>query len=315
MISLVILLIYNRITTPSFFHLEVRDGYLFGNLVDMLHWAVPTAIIAMGMTLVIATNGVDLSVGATIAIVGAVASLMVTKGNPPIASVIAAALGIGILLGLWNGVLVAYGKLQPIVATLVLMVAGRGIAQIITDGTIVTFENPALAFFDGGHLFMLPFGVTLVAIAFLITALLTRKTALGLFIETVGDNPSAARASGINVRSVKLLVYMMTGLWAAVAGLVVVAQTKAADANTAGLNLELDAILAVVLGGTSLNGGRFNLAGSLVGAVLIQALTTTILSKGVPAEWNFVVKGAVVLAVCLVQSPEFRKSLRLRRAA
>lgn len=314
LLALLALLLYNALFTPGFFSLEMREGQLFGSLVDILNRAAPIALISLGMTLVIATGGVDLSVGALVAISGAIAALAVNKGlGLPVA--MGYSLGACLVLGLCNGLMVGYLRMQPIVATLVLMVAGRGIAQLLSDGQIVTFTDPSLAFFGGGHLFGLPFSVTLVALGAGIVFLLSRRTAIGMFVEASGDNPVASRYAGIDVRTVHLFVYALTGVCAGLAGLVVAAETKAADANNAGLYFELDAILAVVLGGTALTGGRFNLAGTLVGALLIQALTTTILMKGVAAEWTLVVKALVVLGVCLLQSPDVSARLRAGRIA
>jgi len=157
--------------------------------------------------------------------------------------------------------------------------------------------------------------VTLVLLTLLLTAVLTRRTAMGLFIESVGNNETASYFAGVDARAVKLFVYTFCGLCAGVAGLIEASTIKAADANNAGLYLELDAILAVVVGGTALTGGRFNLLGSLVGALIIQTLTTTILTRGVPVQYTLVVKAVVVLAVCLLQSEQFRARLMRRRSA
>ena len=312
LLSLGLILIYDLLFTPHFFSMEVRDGHLFGSLVDILNRGAPVMLVALGMTLVIATGGVDLSVGATMAIIGSLAAQMVTKGHPSIVIVLLVCLGAALLLGLWNGILVAVFKIQPIVATLILMVSGRGIAQLITDGQIITFDDKALSYIGSGYLFKIPFSITLVLIMLVLTGTLTRRTAMGLFIESVGDNPVASRYAGIDVRTVQLFVYVFCGFCAGVAGLVATTNMRAADANNTGLNLELDAILAVVIGGTLLTGGRFQLVGSLLGALVIQALTTTILTKGVPIEYTLVVKALTVLAVCLLQSEKFRGKFRFK---
>jgi simple sugar transport system permease protein len=231
-----------------------------------------------------------------------------------LATAILVTLAACLVLGVWNGALVAWCGVQPIVATLILMVAGRGVAQLLTDGQIITVENAGFTFIAGGYFLGLPFPVTLVLLALLITAILTRRTAMGLFIESVGNNETASYFAGVNACGVKLFVYAFCGLCAGVAGLIEASAIKAADANNAGLYLELDAILAVVLGGTALTGGRFNLLGSLVGALIIQTLTTTILTRGVPVQYTLVVKAVVVLAVCLLQSEPFRARLRRRRS-
>jgi len=315
MLSLGLILLFDLLFVPGFFAIEIRDGHLFGSLIDILNRGAPVMLLAIGMTLVIATGGVDLSVGATMAIVGSVAALMVSKGHPSVVAVLLVCLLVATALGLWNGVLVAVFRIQPIVATLILMVSGRGIAQLLTDGQVIPFDDKALGFIGGGFLFKVPFSITLVLLTLAATALLTRRTALGLFIESVGNNGIASRYAGIDVRSVQLFVYAFSGFCAGVAGLVATSNIRAADANNTGLNLELDAILAVVIGGTLLTGGRFQLVGSLLGALVIQALTTTILTKGVPIEYTLVVKALTVLAVCLLQSERFRAAFRAPRRA
>jgi simple sugar transport system permease protein len=312
--ALGLLLAFNLLFTPGFFRLEWTEGHLYGSLVDVLNRAAPVLLTALGMTLVIATGGIDLSVGAVIAVAGSVAALLITRAGLDTAAVVTTTLGVCLLAGAWNGVLVSLCRIQPIVATLVLMVAGRGIAQLLTGGQIITFTHPGFAFVGGGYLLGLPFTVTLVAVTFAATAALTRLTALGLFIESVGNNETASRYAGVNVRLVKLLVYAGCGLCAGTAGLVVAADIKAADANNAGLYVELDAILAAVIGGTSLAGGRCSLLGTIVGALIIQTLTTTILTRGVPVEFTLVVKAVVVLTVCLLQSDALRERLRRARS-
>lgn len=301
--------------STQFFELQIVDGRLYGSLVDVLNRAAPVLLTALGMTLVIATGGVDLSVGAVVAIAGAVAATMLTQTAAGLAGVVAAALGAAVLAGLCNGVLVATFGVQPIVATLVLMVAGRGVAQLLTNGVIVTFERPDFAFIGGGWWLGLPFTVALAAGGYLLSGLLTRGTAAGLFIESVGGNERASRLAGVPVACIKLAVYAASGLTAGVAGLIVAADIKAADANNAGLYTELDAILAVVIGGTALAGGRFSLPGTFIGGLLIQTLTTSILTRGVPVEYTLVAKALVVLGVCLLQSDRVRAALARRSPA
>jgi simple sugar transport system permease protein len=258
---------------------------------------------------------VDLSVGAVLAIAGSVAALVLTQTGWGAAGAVLAALVVCTFLGAWNGLLVAVFGVQPIVATLILMVAGRGIAQLLTAGQIVTFEDPAFAALGTGHFLMLPIAISIVIAAYAGTGLLVRRTALGLFIAAVGSNETASRYAGVDVRGTKLLVYAFSGLCAGLAGVIVAADIKAADANNAGLYLELDAILAVVLGGTALTGGRFSLLGTALGALIIQTLTTTILTRGVPVEYTLAVKAIVVLAVCLLQSAPLRARLAGRGVA
>jgi len=315
LIVLALLLLFNLIFTKNFFVITIQDGHLFGTLIDIINRGAPIMLLSMGMTLVIAaTGGTDLSVGAVIAITGAMAAkliggqLVIVDGvqsyvsNTPMSLAIAIGLFTAMGLGLWNGVLVAYGKIQPIIATLVLMVGGRGIAQLLTEGQIITIYYQPFFFVGGGWFLGLPFAIFLVIFVFIIAHLLTRKTSLGLFITAVGGNSSASWYAGINEKAVKLFSFIFCGFCAGVAGLIVCSNVKSADANNAGLNTELDAILAAVIGGTNMSGGKFSLGGSLVGALLIQTLTTTIYAFGVPPEVSLVVKSLVVVVVCFFQS-------------
>ncbi len=318
--ALAALLVFNLLFTPGFFDLRVHDGRLYGSLVDILDRAAPLVLVAVGMTLVIATAGIDLSVGAVMAIAGAIAvCLLERSAGTPLAGVsvgdgfalaATAAIVAAALAGAGNGLLIRGPGIQPIVATLVLMVAGRGVAQLLTGGQIVTTTNDALAFVGNGALLGLPVPAWIAAAATAAVALLARATALGLFLEAIGGNPVASRLSGVPALRVTVVVYALCAALAGVAGVVVVADIGAADVNNIGLYIELDAILAVVIGGTALTGGRFSLLGSVVGALLIQSLTTTILSRGVAVEWTLVVKAAVVIGVCLLQSSRFRATLR-----
>ncbi|MGV8950986.1 MAG: ABC transporter permease, partial [Cypionkella sp.] len=274
---------------PGFFQVSWQDGRLFGSLIDVLNRGAPVAILAVGMTAVIATKGVDLSVGAVMAIAGAVAAVMVTTGSSALLAV-TTALSVGLLCGLWNGVLVTVLNIQPIIATLVLMVAGRGLAQLVTKGSIVTFSDPVLIYIGTGSLFGLPMPVIIGAVLTLLTTLLVRRTALGLLIEAVGVNRSAARFAGISSGLLLVLIYAFAGFCAAISGLIVAGDIRGADANNAGLWLELDAILAVVIGGTSLLGGRFSIPMSVIGALIIQAMNSGILISGFSPEFNLVVK-------------------------
>jgi ribose/xylose/arabinose/galactoside ABC-type transport system permease subunit len=207
--------------------------------------------------------------------------------------------------------------MQPIIATLILMVAGRGIAQLITDGQIITIYYAPFFFLGGGYLLGLPFSLFIAAAVFAALYLAVTRTALGLFIQAVGINPTAARVAGVQARRLVIAAYAFCGLCAGMAGLLISSNVKSADGNNAGQLLELDAILAVTLGGTALTGGRFSLVGSVIGALIIQTLTYAIYSLGVPPEINLVVKALVVFVVMLLQSPEFRAGIGslLRRPA
>lgn len=301
-IALAAVLLVNWLLFPGFFSITWQDGRFFGSLIDVLNRGAPVAILAIGMTMVIATKGVDLSVGAVMAISGATAATLVTNGvSAPIA--VLAALGTGLLCGFWNGILVTVLEIQPIIATLVLMVAGRGLAQLITEGYIVTFSDPLLIFIGTGSFLGFPMPVIIALVLMLAATLIVRRTALGLLIEAVGVNRSAARFAGLSANALLLIVYTFAGFCAAISGLIVAGDIRGADANNAGLWLELDAILAVVIGGTSLMGGRFSIPMAVLGAMIIQAMNTGILISGFSPEFNLVVKSAVIIVILVLQSP------------
>ncbi len=321
LIVLAVILLFDLIFDPGFFSLTVIDGHLFGNVVDIFRSGSTVMLLAIGMTLVVATGGVDLSVGAVMAISASVAALLIDPNykalthDPnfsavPLPLVFVVTLSVAALCGLWNGVLVAYAGIQPMVATLILMIAGRGIAQLITDGVRIQIFYEPFAFLGNGWL-ILPVSLFIVAIVFTVAWLLTRKTSLGMFIESVGINARSSFFSGVNEKRVKLFAYMFCGLCAGVAGLVASSNIRTSDANNIGLNLELDAILAVVIGGTALGaGGRFSLFAAIVGAAVIQAITTSMYAIGVAANALLAIKGVVVIIVILLLSDQVRNVIR-----
>ena len=311
-IALLLILLFNWILFPGFFHVSWQNDRFFGSLIDVLNRGAPVAILAIGMTAVIATRGVDLSVGAVMAVAGAAAATLATRGFP-LPVILSVSLALGLLCGLWNGVLIAILDIQPFVATLVLMVAGRGLAQLITEGFIVTFNDPALSFVGTGSLFGIPMAIIIALLLVITTHYALRRTAIGLFIEAIGTNRSAANYAGLKSQLLLIVIYGFSGLCAGVAGLIVTADIKGADANNAGLWLELDAILAVVIGGTSLLGGRFSVVMSVLGAIIIQAMNTGILVSGLPPQFNLVVKAGVILAILILQSGRLRDVFKSNR--
>lgn len=316
--ALAVILLFNWMLFPGFFDVSWQNGRFFGSLIDVLNRGAPVAILAVGMTAVIATKGVDLSVGAVMAVAGAVAATLATQGLP-LPVILTAALATGLACGIWNGFLVAYLGIQPFVATLVLMVAGRGLAQLITEGFIVTFSDPALIFVGTGSFLGFPMPVIIMIVLAFATHLFLRRSATGLFIEAIGTNLSAANYAGLRTRFLLLGIYAFCGFCAAIAGVIAAADIRGADANNAGLWLELDAILAVVIGGTSLLGGRFSVLMSVIGAMIIQAMNTGILVSGFPPEFNLIVKSGVIIAILVLQSDRIReifsrKSVKARNA-
>ena len=317
-VALALLLLFDLLFVPNFFHVRISDGQLKGSLIDIFHLAAPVMLVTVGMTLVLATGGVDLSVGAIMALAGAIAAKL--SAGPEAGGMAmsgwtaaAAALGVSLLAGVWNGALVAVLDIQPIIATLVFMIAGRGLAMEFIGSANVDVNGRVFDILYG-YILGLPAAGLLALLVFALTGLFVRGTSAGLFIESTGANRTASRYSGVSVRRVTFLTYVFSGLCSGLAGLVAAADIRKADAVHTGLYLELDAILAAVIGGTALTGGRFFLAGSLLGALLIQTLTTTLIYR-VPAEKTLVVKAVVVLAVCLLQSEWFRKQIAKLRAS
>ena len=310
-LALIALFVVDAIMVPGFFTISMREGVLYGSIIDIFKNGAVVMLVACGMSLVIATGGVDLSVGSVMALSGSLAAMLMQQQNASYPAIIAACLGVALLLGAFNGVLVGVVQVQSIVATLILMVAGRGAAQLVTDGQMLRFSADEFTLFGGAATFGLPNGIYVAAFTFGLTYLLTRSTALGLFIEATGGSEPAAHAAGVDTKMVKVGVYAFCALCAALAGLVRASDLRVADANSAGLFLELDAILCVVVGGAKLTGGKFNLVGVFIGAILIQTFTTTILTTGVPPEATLVVKAIVVLLVCVLQSDDLRRHLKI----
>jgi ribose/xylose/arabinose/galactoside ABC-type transport system permease subunit len=326
LVALALLFIFNLIFAPGFFKIGILDGHLYGNLIDVVNNAAPLMLVSIGMTLVIATGGVDLSVGAVIAISAALGAVLInpalgdvltpnevladpTKTNNPLWVVVLVNILAGTLCGVWNGMLVSRGRISPMVATLILMVAGRGIAQLITSGQIMTVYYTPYHWFGNGFILGLPVSVYIVAIIFIMAWLLVRKTAIGMFIESVGINSKATYYSGISEKNIKLFAYTFCGFCSAWAGLILGSYIHGVDANNIGLLYELDAILAVVIGGTLMSGGRFSLMASVIGALLIWTFTITMYTLGVPANALLAGRAVLVLVVIILYSDYTRRIL------
>ena len=316
-VVLVALIVANVAYRPGFLSIEVRDGHLYGSVIDILRLASPLILVALGMTLVIATGGIDLSVGSVVAISGALACLRISEQSDQnavggVVSALALAIALSLVLGLWNGFLVAGVGIQPIIATLILMVAGRGLAQLITSGQIITINSAPYKLIGSGYGLALPFGIFIAIAVTALAVALTRRSALGMLVESVGGNSEASRLAGVRSRRITMMVYVFSALCAGIAGFMITSYVSGADGNNAGRWIELDAILAVVIGGTSLAGGRFFIGGTVMGALIIQTLTTTVYSMSITPQTSLLFKALVVIAVCLIQSPAFRAKLMSR---
>jgi ribose transport system permease protein len=293
-IALVLLIVYNAIATPNFVTVDT---------VQLLFSQVPPVIIvSLGMALVIGTGGVDLSVGATMAIASAVLAKFVVGGSP-IGVAMAAAVVAGLLVGVFNGLVVAFARVQPIVATLGVLVAGRGIALVITGGALVELFVPFFKDVRLGKFLGVPYVMIVAALLAVGVSFLVRRTAFGYRLLAIGGNRRASVLAGLPVRRTLIVVYAISGTLAAVAGVIATARLRASDPSYIGLLMELSAITAVVVGGTSLNGGRVRILGTVTGAILIQLLETTLVSHNAPDSVARMVEAVIIIAAVYIQRP------------
>lgn len=301
LLALALLIAFNLAFTPNFATLQTLNV----NLTQVC----TIVVVGVGMTLVIATGGIDLSVGSLMAISGALAPLIFKGELFPVAPGLGVALAFVLpvlaagLFGLFNGWLITRFRIQPIVGTLVLFIAGRGIAQVLTNGNLQVFTNPGFQFIGLGRVLGVPFQVVLMVAVVALAAWALRRTVFGREVLAVGGNEAAARLAGIPVASVKRRVYAISGLCAGLAGLIVIARNSSSDANLVGLGMELDAIAAVAVGGTLLTGGQATITGTLIGALIIQLVRYTLLANGVPDAAALVVKAAIIVLAVWLQRP------------
>ncbi|HJR07478.1 MAG TPA: ABC transporter permease [Pyrinomonadaceae bacterium] len=292
--ALVLLVLANALFTPNFADVN--------NLRNILLQVAPTVLVAVGMTLVIATGGIDLSVGSLMAIAAALAATNLERGL-----FVAVALGLtaALAVGLLNGALISGFRIQPIIVTLAMLITGRGVAQVISrGGQIILIDNQN--FMSLGKGFIGPVPVSVVVMILVVTAaiFLMRATSFGRYVAAVGGNEAAARLAGVKVHRTKIMVYALSGLLAGLAGLIEAAKAEASDATKVGLYIELDAIAAVVVGGTPLTGGRATVVGTLIGALIMQVITTSFNMLGIGFAWSLVLKAAIILIAVYIQRPK-----------
>jgi ribose transport system permease protein len=296
LIALVVMIIVVSLLNPNFF--------TTGNLLNILRQTAVNAIIAVGMTFVILTAGIDLSVGSVLALCGAIGASLIAA-ELPIVVAVGAALGSGILLGAASGVIIAKGKVQAFIATLVSMTMVRGLTLVYTDGrpisTGFTDTADAFSYIGTGYLFGLPVPIWIMAVVFAAAWYVLRHTRLGRYVYALGGNEAATRLSGINVDRIKITVYAIAGFLSALAGLVVTSRLSSAQ-PTAGAGYELDAIAAVVLGGTSLMGGKGTIMGTLLGALIIGFLNNALNLLDVSSYYQMIAKALVILLAVLVDT-------------
>lgn len=308
-VALIVLIVICTISDHQFLSLSwnKNTGGLSGPLITMLQESARYLMIATGMTLVISTAGIDLSVGSVMAVAGAAAMQMLTSGvNVWLAIFLALLIGLGV--GCINGALVSILGLQPFITTLIMMLAGRGLAKVITSGQNTDASSVAggapLKWMANGFILGIPANFVIALVIVALIGLLCRKTAMGMMVESVGINPEASRMTGIKPKKILFLVYAISGLLAAVAGLFATASVMRVDVVKTGQDLEMYAILAVVIGGTSLLGGKFSLAGSALGAVIIAMIRKTIITLGIDSAATPAFFAVVVIVICVMQAPK-----------
>ncbi|MBM7698638.1 ribose ABC transporter permease [Kurthia huakuii] len=290
--GLLLIVVIISIMSPNFLTTD--------NIFNVLRQVSISALIAFGMTFVILTGGIDLSVGSTLALTGAVAASLLAGGTDPFIAM-GVALMLGLILGAINGVIIAKGKVAPFIATLATMTIYRGLTLVYTDGKPISGLGDHLAFqmFGKGYFFGIPVPVVTMLVTFFVLYFILRKTTFGRRVYAIGGNAEAARLSGINVDRTTIAVYALTGMLAAMAALILTSRLNSAQ-PTAGQSYELDAIAAVVLGGTSLTGGRGWIVGTLIGALIIGVLNNGLNLIGVSSFFQQVVKGLVILFAVLI---------------
>jgi len=294
LVALVVLLIANAILTPNFF-----DPNNFRNILLQVS---PTVLVAVGMTFVIATGGIDLSVGSIMAIASATAAVSLDRG---VVFAVAVGLIAALSVGSLNGALISGFRIQPIIVTLALLITGRGVAQVISKGgQLIPFTNPKFEYLGKGYLGPVPVQVVVMVLVVIAGIFVLRMTSFGRYVAAIGGNEAAARLAGVRVRRTKTAVYAISGLLAGIAGLIETARLGASDAQKVGLNIELDAIAAVVVGGTPLTGGRATVVGTLIGALIMQVITTSFNMNGISFSWALVIKAAIIIVAVYIQRPK-----------
>lgn len=271
------------------------------NLLNLLLQVTSNALIAFGMTFVILTGGIDLSVGSILALSSALTAGLLGSGMP-VTLAILISLILGCILGMMNGLLISYGKLAPFIVTLATMTIFRGATLVYTNGNPITkglSDTFLFQFLGQGYIVGIPFPVIIMFIVFIVLYVLLHKTAFGKSVYAIGGNEKAAYISGVKLNKVKIIIYSISGMLASISGLIITSRLSSAQ-PTAGASYEMDAIAAVVLGGTSLSGGKGRILGTLIGALIIGVLNNGLNIIGVSAFWQQVVKGVVILIAVLI---------------
>ncbi len=322
-LMLILVLLINLVKDPGFFSIAVKNGVLYGRLIDVLNRGSEIAILAVGQTLVVAVSaGTDISVGSVMALAASGGCMVLAGyGNTSVTGIVAP-IAVGIIVGLLfglaagcvNGAMVSKLKIQPMVATLILFTAARAIGLLLCNNQIIYIRYEPYKYL-GNFLpnIPVPTPILVTIVIIIIAQLILKKTSLEMYIQSVGINSRASRICGINSTMICFICYALCGICAGAAGMIASSRIYSADSNNIGLNYEMYSILAVALGGNSLGGGKFNMAGSIVGAYTIQAIMTTLLAMGVSTDQSPVFMAILVILIVVIQSPVFKAWLQKRK--
>jgi simple sugar transport system permease protein len=304
-VAVALLVVLDLFMIPDFHGVAWVDGAWRGLPIDIMEHGARLCLVAIGAALVVATGGVDLGIGTVMALSGALAARLSAEGYG-FPAVVSAAIGVGIAVGLMNAAMVVLGRMPPIVATLVPMVAGRGVAHLLAGGAILAVDAPWAVHLGSGTWLGMPLAVWVATGVIAVTALLLRRTAVGTGLAAVGSNLAACRIAGVPTGRLITVAYATSGAFAAIAGLLAAADVRSADAHSLGQFMELDAVVAVVIGGTAITGGVFSLGGALAGALFLQTLTVTLHAAGIRSDVAPLPKALLVLVAAIVAHPKFR---------
>lgn len=291
-IFLIVLLLINITFTPNFLKINT--------IWNILIQATPIILLAMSMTFVISSGGIDISVGSIMAI----SSIVIVKLLPVAGLTMAIIIGVivGTVVGSFNGFLISVFKIQPTIITLAMMIAGRGIARVIANGYILRYDSPGLVDLAMKRFAGIPIQFFYLIVVSIIFIFLSKYTTFSRKIEAIGDNPKAAKLSGINVTAIIISVYALSGFMSSFAGILTIARAGAADPDSIGTTLEMSAIASVAIGDTKMTGGKAKIAGSLIGALIMQLITVTFNMNNIPYDWSLVAKTFIIILAVFLQN-------------
>lgn len=298
-VFLIVMLLFNVLITPNFFSIIT--------IWNLIIQSTAILFVALGMTFVISSGGIDISVGSIMSI----SAMLTVKLMPTIGTIPAIFLGLvmGTVCGLFNGLIISVFKIQPIIVTLTMMIAGRGIAQMISAGNILPFADPVMEFIALRRVFnFVPIQVVYVIVAIIVFLFMARRSVFARYLEAIGDNYTGAKLAGINIVFFTTAVYTMNGMMSALAGILTAARTSAADPDTIGKTIELSAIAAVAIGGTPMSGGKAKVVGTFIGVLIIQLISITINMNNISYDWSLILKTIIIILAVYIQNVAEKRS-------